>query len=171
MIAEWYIINLMPDIPQNTAPNVPIASAEAGQEPQNSDVKSIADILYMDHLLTKEQYESIKVRSANSNQSPLSIVRDLHIVTEEKISEALAKFLGIPYVSLSTVSFSPQAISFLPKAVIERFSLIPFAYDEENKTLSVAMANPIDLDAIAFIRQKTGLTIKTFAASSDEVKS
>src|SRR6266705_1784340 len=126
------MIILMPDTPVSTAQNVPAIPQEQ-EQPQVSEVKSIADILFMEHLLTKEQYEAVKVQGATSNQSPLAIVRDMHIVSEEKISEALAKFLGIPYVSLSTVSFSPQAISFLPQAVVERFALIPFSYEEKDK--------------------------------------
>ena len=32
------------------------------------------------------------------------------------------------------------------------------------------MANPVDLEALEFVRQKTGLIIKTFAASADDVR-
>src|SRR5690606_10328318 len=62
-----------------------------------------------------------------------------------------------------------QALSFLPRSVVDRFQLIPFFYDEPGKTLSIAMANPVDLDAISFVRQKTGLQVKTFAATPSEV--
>ena len=31
------------------------------------------------------------------------------------------------------------------------------------------MANPVDLEAVTFVREKTGLTVKTFAASPTEV--
>ena len=70
---------------------------------------------------------------------------------------------------MTNTSFSPQALNFLPQAVVERFALIPFAYDEKTKTLSIAMANPVDLDAISFVAQKTGLLIKSFAATPAEV--
>lgn len=148
----------MPDL---TAPQ-----SSSGQTPQN---QSITDILHQDKLLTDEQYEQIKVKAATGGQSPAAVLKAMGIVSEEKIAEAQAKMLGIPYISLSAVSFSPQALSFLPRAVVERFSLIPFLYEEKTKTLSIAMANPIDLDAIGFVRQKTGLTIKSFAANPKEV--
>lgn len=168
----------MPDSAQNPAQtNIPVSPENTPAQPvqpqsqqQLSDAKSIVDILYMEHLLTKQQMDALKVEAITSNQSTTQLLEALHIVPEEKIAEAQAKLLGIPYVSLSTVSFSPEAISYLSRAVVERFVLIPFAYDENNKILSVAMANPIDLDAITFIRQKTGLNIKTFAASPTEVK-
>lgn len=151
----------MPDLPQKQ--NMPIPS-------QMDDAKSVIDVLFADGDLTKEQYESIKVQSVTEGRSSTDVLLSQHLLSEEKIAQAGAKLLGIPYISLATVSFSPQAISFLSQAVVERFSLIPFHYDEKTRTLSLAMANPVDLDALAFVRQKTGLNIQSFAASPSEVK-
>jgi type IV pilus assembly protein PilB len=94
----------------------------------------------------------------------------MNIVKEDKLAEAKALQMGIPFISLESTSFSPQALGFVPRAVVERFQLIPFAYDEKGKTISVAMSNPVDLDAISFVQQKTGLNVKTFAASPKDVK-
>lgn len=135
------------------------------------NARSVLDILLAEHLVTKEQYEEVKVESATKGQSLINVLISRETLPEEKISEAQARLLGIPYIDLTTVSFSPQALNFLSQAVVERFNLIPFHYDEKTKTLSVAMANPVDLDAMAFIRQKTGLNIKSFAAAPKGVAS
>lgn len=145
----------MPDLTQNTQ--------------QFTDNQSLADLLFSQNLLTKEQYDDIKVKSASKGISEESILESLAIVPEEKIAEAKAKLLDIPFIDLSTASFSPEALGFIPRAVAERFSLIPFAYDDKNQTLSVAMSNPVDLEAVTFIREKTNLTIKTFASSKKAV--
>lgn len=131
--------------------------------------QTVADILLSEHLLTPQQYEEIKVKSASEGKTAEGIIESLSIVPEEKLVEAKARLLGIPFISLTNTSFSPQALSFVPRAVAERFSLIPFFYDEKTKTLSVAMGNPVDLDAISFVGQKTGLSIKAFAAPISEV--
>ncbi len=131
--------------------------------------QTLSDVLLADHLLTQAQYDDIKVRTASQGINDESIIRNEKLVSEEKIAEAKAKLLGIPFISLETTSFSPQAIGFVPRAVVERFQLIPFMYDENTKTLSIAMANPVDLEALSFVRQKTGLNVKSFAASPLEV--
>lgn len=146
-------------------PNSSLASNSANA----SESKSVVDVLYAEQLLSEQQYKDIKVKSATEGKSPVEILKETHAVSDDKIAEAQAKMLGIPYISLTTVSFSPQALSFLPRSVVERFSLIPFNYEESTRTLSVAMADPVNLDAIAFIRQKTGLLIKSFAANPAEV--
>jgi len=137
---------------------------------QLSEHKTLLDILLADNLITKEQYDDIKVKSASQGVSSVSILESIGIIDEKKLAEEKAKLLGVPFISLETTSFAPQAISLIPKAVVERFSLIPFLYDEKAKTLSIAMSNPVDLEALQFVAQKTGLIIKSFAASKEEVK-
>jgi len=157
----FFTIIVMPDSP---VPSLPAASDLSADAP-------LLDILHSERLITDEQYQQVKIKSATNGQSPVEILKEMHLISDAVIAETQAKQLGVPYISLSTVAFSPQALSLLPRTVVERFSVIPFAYDDTTKTLSVAMANPVDLDALAFIRQKTGLIIKSFAAAPDDVKS
>lgn len=134
------------------------------------DQKSVVDILFADKKITKEQYDEIQVKSATEGQSTTEIVKNLKYASEEDIAQALAKLVGIDYIDVKTLSFSPQALGFLTRGVVERFNSIPYFYDEKEKTLSVAMGNPLDLEAVGFIRQKTGLNIKVFAANPTDVK-
>jgi len=167
-------IKLMPDMPlPQDVTGVSLAenflSSSPASAPLASEVNSIGEILLIEHVITPEQYNEIKVKSAQTGESEERVLQASHLVSEEKLTEARAKSLGIPFISLTSTSFSPQALNFLPRSVVERFQLIPFFYDEETKTLSVAMANPVDLDAISFVRQKTGLSVKSFAATPSEV--
>ncbi|MCL5433265.1 MAG: GspE/PulE family protein [Patescibacteria group bacterium] len=146
-----------------------VASPSPPQQQMVSDAQNIVDILLNERLLTPVQAEEVKVKSASENKKAEDVLKSLNIVPEEKISEAKAKLLGIPFISLTTASFSPQALSFIPRAVAERFNVIPFLYDEKTRSLSVAMGNPVDLEAISFLQQKTGLNIKVFAAAPNEV--
>lgn len=131
--------------------------------------KSLLDTLLLEKLITKEQYDEVKLKSANLGKTQEAVLESLNIVNERKLAEAKAKILGVPFISLESTSFAPQALSLISKAVVERFSLIPFLYDEKAKTLSVAMSNPADLEALQFVAQKTGLVIKAFAASKEDV--
>jgi len=131
---------------------------------------NLLDTLLGEHLLNQAQYNDIKVKAATQGVSEESIISASRLISEDKIAEAKAKMLGIPYVAIENASFSPEALGLVPEAVVQRFSLIPFLFDRRTNTLSIAMANPIDLDAISFVRQKTGLNVKAFAASPEAVR-
>ncbi|HVZ59035.1 MAG TPA: hypothetical protein VG935_04770, partial [Patescibacteria group bacterium] len=144
------------------------AQPEPAAQLDDQDV-SLLDVLLTEKVLTQDQANTVKIKSAQEGKSADVVLRELKMIPDDKIAEAKARVLGVPYISLATTSFSPQAISLLPRAVVERFSLIPFFYDEQAQTISIAMANPVDLDAIEFVRQKTGLSVKAFAAAPSEV--
>ena len=135
---------------------------------QNSN-QSLADVLLSEHLLTQEQYNDIKLKNATQGSTEESYIESLNVVPPEKLTEAKAKILGIPFISLTNTSFSPEAINLVPRVVAERFHLVPFLYDDKIKVLSVAMENPVDLEAISFVQQKTGLTVKVFASTPSEI--
>ncbi|RJQ37042.1 type II/IV secretion system protein [Candidatus Microgenomates bacterium] len=135
----------------------------------NPGTQTVLDVLFSEHLLTDAQYQEIKVRSATEGKSAEVILESLNTVPEEKLAEARAKVLGVPFISLANSSFSPQTLNLIPRAVAERFNLIPFLYDDKTKTISVAMGNPSDLEALSFVRQKTNLNVKSFAASPSDI--
>ena len=99
---------------------------------------NLLDTLLSDRLLSQSQYDEIKMKGATTNQSLEELIRESGYVTEAKLAEAKARTLGIPFVSLAMTSFSPQAISLLPRAVVDRFSIIPFFYDDKTKTISIS---------------------------------
>lgn len=136
---------------------------------QSNSEKSIADVLVSEKLITLEQLTKLKLEAARKNTVVDKLIHELQIVPEERYYEAKAKFLNVPFTSVTTLPFSPEALGFIPKSVAERFSLIPFAYDRNQKIISVVMSNTTDLEAIEFIKQKTGATIKVFQGIPSEI--
>ena len=115
---------------------------------------SLLDVLFSEQLINQAQYKEVKLKSATQGVSEEVAIDSLRLVNEDKLAETKARMLGVPYISLESTSFSPQALGFVSQAVVQRFNLIPFIYDDRTKTLSIAMGNPVDLDAISFVRQK-----------------
>lgn len=159
----------MPDVTPAIQNQTTLQTPVPSQQTAYSAYQSAADILFSKKLITAQQYEEIKVKSASQGVSLDNVLEVMHIVSEDKLAEAKSELLGVPFVSLANTSFSPQVLNLIPRAVAERFSLIPFGYDDKTKTLSVAMGNPADLDALQFVREKTGLSISVFAASPSDI--
>ena len=131
--------------------------------------RSTAELLLQGHELTQEQYNALKTESTNASIDIDELLAKKKLVSDETFYEYRAKLLNVPYISIATLPLSPEALTFIPKAVAERFVLLPFGYDKANQTLSIAMANPLDLEAINFVKQKTGLTIIVFQGVPSEI--
>lgn len=161
--------NTLP-IQQAQPASQPVDSAQPIQNVQGENLsQSLSDILLFQKLITPQQYNDIKVKSASQGVSEDILIESMEIVAPQKLSAAKAQLLGIPFIDVTNTSFSPEALGKVPRAVAERFSVVPFAYEENTKTLSIAMGNPVDLEAVTFVREKTGLNIKSFAAAPADV--
>lgn len=136
----------------------------------STDQPSIAQILIQEKIITTEQYSNLKLEAVKQNISIDKLLHDLQIVPEDKYFEAQAKLLNVPFTSVAALPFSPEALGFIPKSVAERFHLIPFAFDQESKVLSIVMSNTNDVEAIEFAKQKTGASIKVFQGIPSEIE-
>lgn len=131
--------------------------------------KTVADILLEERLIAKDQYEKLTAEAAHTGVSIDKMLLDTKVVNHEQYYEARSKLISIPFVSVATLPFSPEALSFIPKGVAQKFILIPFSYDKKNLTISIAMADPLDFEAINFIQQKTGLKTNPFQGIPSEI--
>ncbi len=150
----------------------PTAQTNTSQAPQTQSGgqdKTVADILLIEKLITQQQYDQLKSESLNKGESIDKLLLAAKIVKDETYYETRSKLIGIPFVSIANLPFSPEALSFVPKALAERLNIIPFAFDKEANKLSIAMSNPLDIETINFLRQKTNATILSFQAIPDEI--
>src|SRR3989344_5278470 len=116
---------------------------------------SLEDALAKKGLLTPEQLDFVKSESKRRQESADKILTQMAWVTLEELAQAKAAVLGIPFVLPDTKPISPEILSLIPDDVAKRFTVIPIS--REGGTLSVAMVDPLDLQAIEFLEKKSGL--------------
>ena len=113
--------------------------------------------------------KELKLAEIESGKKQEDIIKEQKLVPEKDLVKAKAKLYNIPYVDLSKIPDSPEAIAILPREVADRFKVFPMSVDKAAKTLNLAMADPLNLTAIEFIEQKTNLTVKPFAALPEKI--
>lgn len=149
---------------------MPAQTAQITQTTSFSNQKTIADILLEKGVLKKEEADRVKLEEINTGKKIEEILKEENLVSESDLTQAKAIFYNIPFVSLGETPSMPEALVLLPKAVAEANNLAPFAYNKPRNELSVAMADPLDLEVIEFIEKKSGAKIKPFIASPTEIR-
>lgn len=130
---------------------------------------SAASILLAQGTITQAQYDDISLEHINSNKSVDELIKEKGIVNEEVLTQAKGKAYNVPYVKLSETGIAPQALSVIPESVARRYRLIPYALNEEEHSVSIAMVNPSDLLALDFVTKKTGRKVIVSIGSEYEV--
>ena len=136
---------------------------------QTNDNGTLADILVGLGALDKTRADQVKLAEIQTGSHQEDIIKKANLVSPEKLIEAKAKLYNIPYVDLSSIPIAPAALATLPSEVAEKFRVFPVNVDVVGKILTLAMADPMDLSAIEFIEQKTGLQVKPVAAQPTEI--
>ena len=127
----------------------------------------IEDVLFSKGALTQEQVTFIKSESKRRQESSENIISQMGWVPAEKLAEAKAQVIGVPYVAPDKNPISPEVLAYLPEVVAKRFVVIPIAKDAN--TLSVAMVDPLDLQVLEFIEKKTGFVVRPYIATEEAI--
>ncbi|MEA2086668.1 MAG: type II secretion system ATPase GspE [Candidatus Caldatribacteriota bacterium] len=131
--------------------------------------KRIGDILIEQGLITPQQLQKALEAQKNGNNKRLGeIFVEAGIITKEELYEVLQFVYETEYVDLSNYVIDPEVISLIPEKIALQFKLIPISKSDDE--LVIAMANPLDVYAIDFIRGHTKIKkIKSLLAPEEDI--
>ncbi|HUV30276.1 MAG TPA: ATPase, T2SS/T4P/T4SS family [Acidobacteriota bacterium] len=130
--------------------------------------KKIGDLLVERGYITPQQLKESLQAQQTTDKRLGEILVEKQYVTEEQVTECASERLSIPRVSLKMMVIDPNVIQRLPVEVARRYTLIPiFAI---GNTLTLAMADPLNILALEEIRYLTGAEIKRAIATTTEIK-
>ncbi|NQT90190.1 MAG: type II secretion system ATPase GspE [Candidatus Omnitrophica bacterium] len=131
-------------------------------------IKLIVDDLVKNGTVSKEQLESAKDESKKKGMPLDKVLIKEGLVTERDIVSVLSDRLGIPFMDLSDYVVDTSVINLVPEAVAERYKLIPIF--KIGQTLTIAMANPQDINAIDQVRLKSKCEIEPVLATETDIR-
>jgi hypothetical protein len=114
---------------------------------------TILDVLIEDSALTPEQIDQLKREFLITGRAFEDILVEKAWLSEEQLTRAKAEFNHVPFIAVADTGISPEAMGLIEENVARRYGVLPFAIDKVDHTLSVAMKNPLDLQALNFIEQ------------------
>lgn len=128
---------------------------------------ALEDILFNQGLLTSDQLSSIKLESLNSGQTVEKILLARSVVPVDKITQAKAQILNVPYIKLEGKAIAADILNLIPEPAARRYNIIPF--EKKGEELWVAMADPLDIQISQFIEKRAGLRVKPFLAQEQDI--
>jgi len=131
--------------------------------------KRIGDILIEQGLITSEQLkETLEIQKGGNKKRLGEIFVEIGAISREELYEVLQYVYETEYVDLSNYVIDPEVISLISEKAALRFKLIPISKSDDE--LIIAMANPLDVYAIDFVRDHTKIKkIKSLLASEEDV--
>lgn len=130
--------------------------------------KQLGELLIERGILKKEQLE--KARKIQKEKGGLLgvILVALGYATEEQIAQAITVQYGFPYLPLTSYEIDKKVIGIIPENVARQYCLI--AIDKIGNTLTIAMSNPLNQQAVEDIELMTNCKVQTFVSTMTDVK-
>src|SRR3989304_334905 len=130
---------------------------------------TLADILASQGAIDANRAQQVKNAEIQTGKPQRQIHASQNLVSEEALARAKAALYNIPFIDLGLTPASPEAVTLIAQEVAERFKIYPVSVDKLSRGMVLAMPHPLDLSAIEFVEQKTGLRVKPQAATPSKV--
>ncbi len=130
--------------------------------------KTIGEVLIERGIINHEQLNTAIDRQNKYGGLFGEILVELNFATEVDIAQAITCQYGFPYLPLSNYEIDGEVIEAIPQDICRQYCLVPV--DKIGKSLTIAMANPLNMEAIANIELLSGCTVQTFVSTTAEIK-
>ncbi|MBC8207038.1 MAG: type II/IV secretion system protein [Kiritimatiellales bacterium] len=131
---------------------------------QNSQ---LATLLKQTGLFSAEQVEKILGDMSGGVDFTDGVVQQTG-VKEELFLEKLAEVMGLPFMRLKNVEIAGEILSKIPPKAVFQYNIMPVA--QEDGTLRIATANPLQPGLIDALRLVTAGRIKFALSPSDDIE-
>src|SRR3989338_8975184 len=130
--------------------------------------KQLGEVLVERGIITKDELTLGIAYQQEKGGLIGEILVTLKFASEEDIAQALTCQYGFPYLPLSSYEIDAEVIRSVPENVCRQFCLVPI--DKIGKSLTVAMSNPLNLQALEDVELITGCRVQVFVSTASDIK-
>lgn len=131
--------------------------------------KHLGELLVEREIVTRAQVQQAVEHQKIDGGLFGEVLVKLGFATEENIAQALTSQYGFPYLPLANYEIDPDVIKTVPENVCRQFCLIPI--DKIGKSLTLAMSNPLNVQAAEDVELITGCMVQVFVATTSDINS
>ena len=127
----------------------------------------LGEILIQRKLITEEDLErALELQKERGDKIGKTLV-DMGFIAMRDVLAALSEQLEVPLVAIDAPPYVSAETEALSPRFLRQFHCLPLS--REDHTITLAMADPLDVETIAAVRHCTGLKISTVLAPEQEI--
>ncbi len=130
--------------------------------------KRLGEILIEAKKITEADLQRALTEQKKYGEKLGKIIIKMGLLTEGEMIQTLSKQLGIPVVRLDKIDIPHEVIRLLPENICKTYLVVPF--ERRFNVLKLAMADPLDINAIDEVSKIIKLEIEPCIATEGEIK-
>ena len=135
------------------------------------DDNTLGGVLLSKGLLSADVLRQAQNMAASRGQSLYRTVIDTQAVGEEPLVQAVAESMNLRSVSLQQFQRDAQLVNLLPRDIVVSRKVMPVGIVEAGaqRELYLAMVDPLDIDTLNWVQQRTGLQVIPVLAGPNDL--
>ena len=129
---------------------------------------TIEKILVRTGSIDETKLSELKSDAEANSKSLQDTVLHSNIVDDEKLTEMIAEYIGVPFIRINPKDVSEEVLRKIPEHIARQYNAVLFAAAEDG-TLSLAMDDPDDVQALNFIQKEIGYNTRVFLATKNNI--
>src|SRR5215472_5818155 len=130
--------------------------------------QQVEDALVAGSMIASDKLAEAKVAANKAHELLFSFLVKNNYITDEQLTKANATVTKVPYVNLLNARIDPAVLSLLPQDIAERYMAVPLG--EMQHRLVVAMLDADNVQAVDFLSNKIGRSLKVYVASEAGIR-
>ncbi len=131
--------------------------------------KQLGEILVERGVLSRAKLEEVLVFQKEKGILFGEALVAMKLGTEEDVVQALTCQYGFPYLPLANYEIAPEVVATVSPDLCKQYCLVPI--DKIGRSLTLAMANPLNVQALEDVEKATGCSVQSFVSTATEINS
>ncbi|MFZ5801051.1 MAG: GspE/PulE family protein [Candidatus Omnitrophota bacterium] len=127
----------------------------------------LTEILIKHNLIRQQDLEKALAEQKEKGGRLSDILVQLGLISESDLTLVLSQSLGLPPLDLSRVKVDPEVLKIIPNEVARSYQIIPIS--KIGKSLTLAMADPLNIFAIDDVKTLTGYEINPIIGKPKDI--
>jgi type II secretion system protein E len=129
---------------------------------------TVEKLLKQGGIVNDSQLDELKTLAKRSKQSLQETVIDQKVVSDEKLTKMIGELIDVPFVRIEPKDILDDVLKKIPEHIARQYNVVLFAINDDG-SLSLAMEDPDDVQALNFIQKEIGYNTKVFLATKSNI--
>ena len=130
--------------------------------------ETVEKLLKQGGIVNDSQLDELKTLAKRSKQSLQETVIDQKVVSDEKLTKMIGELIDVPFVRIEPKDILDDVLKKIPEHIARQYNVVLFEINDDG-SLSLAMEDPDDVQALNFIQKEIGYNTKVFLATKSNI--
>ena len=130
--------------------------------------QTIESILKEGGIIDESQLADLKLLAERSKQTLQETIIEQKVLSEEDLTKLISDYIGVPFVRIEPKDIPEEVLKRIPEHIARQYNVVLFEKNDD-ESLSLAMEDPDDVQALNFIQKEIGYNTKVFLATRSNI--